>query len=263
MKNRSALIFSILSLSALVACGNGSIPYVAFAELNSNKIDDLQGQRLNSNTATVDQTTGELDRGADTYTLGTDSGTISLDRTLVTLSGGGTVDLTGVTDYSRFYEAQPNGGTATRGVVGIPTRIGNMPKSSTGTYTGVSRVGVIDTLDSYDLTGDVSATADFANGTLNVVLDNLDGTRTEFLSGTSNVSDVATIAISGATITGNTASGGASSLVSAMLNGGAGFSGAQNTQHEAGFYGPRADELGGAVIILDGGLQIFGEYLAD
>lgn len=262
--SRTAIGLAALSLLALGACDrkSPSTPFPPFAAASS-AVSDLNIQELDQTTETATQGTGELDRGADTFAFNARSGTINAARTLVTLNGaGGTIDLTGTGDYARFFIAQPTGGTGTRGVIGIPTPAANMPGSGTSTYSGTTVVTIQDNLTVYDLSGTVTATADFIGGTLDVTLDDLSGTQT--FIGTSNVTNVATVALTGATIAGNTASGGTPTLTSATINGGNDFSAAAVIQHQAGFYGPRADEVGGVLFIRDGAqLSVSGEYLGD
>jgi len=261
MTKRTSIAVAVLSLSVLGACGS-SLGYVEFASATSTRVDDLNAQTLTPNSSSTSQVTGELNRLADTLDLGVRSGTINAARTQVALNGGGTIDLTGVADYARFFDLQQSGVAPTRGIIGIPTRAGNMPKSNTGTYNGVTRVTVQDGLDLYDLDGTATATANFGLGTLNVVLDNLDGTQST-LTGSGSVTDVATITVNNAIITGNTASGGTASLSSSSINNGNGFSGSQSVQHEAGFYGPGADEVGGVLLVDDTSVQVFADYLTD
>ncbi len=264
MTIRPVFALAVLSLGGLSACFDGSDPrYVEFDSLTSNRVDALNAQSLNVSARTTDQITGELDRQADTFELDAESGTIDVSRTTVTLNGGGTIDLTGTTEFARFFESQPSGGDTTTGVVGVPTIVGDVPGGGTATYSGVSEVAIQDGLALYDLNGTMEATADFSAGTLDVTLDNLGGQRQDFILGTSNVTDVATITISDAMISDNTVSGGTSTLTSATINGGGGFSGTQTTNHEAGFYGPRADEVGGVLYIDDTSVQVFGQYLGD
>ncbi|SOH93971.1 Transferrin binding protein-like solute binding protein [Monaibacterium marinum] len=245
----------------MTACGDG-LEYVSFADGTSTAVSALTGQSLDSSAHTTSQLSGELDRAANTFELGSLDGSIDLARTTVTLTGGGVVDLTGTADFARFYVAQPTVGNQTRGVVGVSTVTYNVPVTGTASYTGASQVRIQDGLNFYELQGTVAATADFAAGTLDVTLDDLDGTQT--FIGVTNVTDVATITIADAVISGNTASGGTSTLVSATINGGAGFSGTQTTLHEAGFYGPYADEVGGVLDIVDTAtFTVSGEYIGD
>lgn len=260
MKTRIVLSLTAAAF-AMTACGD-DLNYVSFADGTSAAVSQLHGQSLDSSAHTTDQLTGELDRGTNTFELGTLDGSIDLARTTVTLTGGGVVDLTGTADFARFYVAQPTVGSQTRGVVGVSTIVSNVPVSGTASYTGTSQVQIQDGLNFYELQGTVAATADFAAGTLDVTLDDLDGTQT--FIGTTNVTDVATITIADAIISGNTASGGTSTLVSATINGGAGFSGTQTTLHEAGFYGPYADEVGGVFDIVDTStFLVSGQYIGD
>ena len=92
---------------------------------------------------TTGQITGELEQQADTFDLDAESGTIDVSRTTVTHNGGGTIDLTGTTEFACFFESKPSGGDTMIGVVGVPTIVGDVPEGGTA-YSGVSEVAIQD-----------------------------------------------------------------------------------------------------------------------
>ncbi|WP_316015728.1 transferrin-binding protein-like solute binding protein [Roseobacter sp. HKCCA0434] len=256
MRLTSVLLASSLTLAA---CNDGgSSALRAFADPSSSRVSALTVQRLDAASGTVTNESGTLDRAANRFAAGAQNGDIDASRMMVTLDGaGGTIDLTGTQDFVRIFTSQPVAGPVTRGTVGVATPLGQLP--TTASYVGTGDVDIRDGFDTYELAGSMTANADFGAGLLSVEIRDLDGTRTNF-GGSVAVTDVGVIQVTDAMIAGNTASGGSVSFTSGAVT----FSGSATSQHEAGFFGTKADEIGGVLAIRDGATrELDAVYIGD
>ncbi len=254
----------------LFACG-GSGPggvevdpnYPPLFDPTSDVTSSLKAHSLNTTTLAISTGSGSLDRVNNRVTGGDLTGDIDAARTLITLDAGGTVTIIdGSTDYVAFFSAEPLLGDPLFGVVGIPTEIADLPV--TATYSGTSNFSIVDNTSYYELVGTASVTADFGAGTVDATFSSLDGTLTDGVSATQNVSNVATVSINEAVIAGNTFSGGTAELSSTQIT--TDLTGAELVDTSGGFYGPNADEVGGVVLIDDtdtGSLLLLGDFVAD
>ncbi len=219
----------------------------------------IDGVSENSESAS-----GTINLAADRLALGTTAGSLNADRTSVTLDGGGTGTLT-PTDatYARFFELNPANGPRRTGVIGIDSA--SLP-GGTAVYTGTGNMTIQDNLDVLDLTGTVNVTADFDQGTVDTVYTDLNGTRNPAFSGPQAATNVGTVRIEGSQIAGTKFTGGTASLNSASVNNGQPLSAQASTALSGAFYGPDADEVGGAFVVDDltaNSVSIRGSYIGD
>ncbi len=134
----------------------------------------------------------------------------------------------------------------------------------TANYTGTTNFVIIDGDALYDLTGAAAVTADFGAGELDATFTSLDGTQTDGLSAPAAVSDVGTVTLNDAVISGNTFSGGTAEFASTEIA--TGLSGSETVESAGGFYGPDAGEVGGVMLVddtTDGSLLLLGSFVAD
>ena len=164
-----------------------------------------------------------------------------------------------------MFSAGPAGGDPSFGVVGIPTAIGEWPDGSvTATYSGTTNFSIVDATSYYDLVGSASVTADFGAADLDATFSSLSGTYSDGVSASQNVTDVATVSLNNAVISGNTFSGGSAEFSSTQIT--TDLTGAELVDSSGGFYGPNADEVGGVVLVDDtasGSLVLLGGFVAD
>lgn len=258
----------------LLACGgsdSGGVVvvdpgYATLFDPTSDLTSALSAHGLNSTTLVVASGSGTLDRANDRVAGAGLTGDVNASRTLITLDVGGTVTITdGATDYVAMFLAEPSGDDPSFGVVGIPTAIADLPDSSvTATYSGTTNFSIIDDTSFYELVGAASVTADFGAGDLDATFSSLDGTRKDGSSASADVTDVATITLRDAVISGNSFSGGTAEFTSTQIS--TDLTGEELVESSGGFYGPDADEVGGVVLVDDtdtGSLLLLGAFVAD
>ena len=263
----ACLLILTLPLFACGGSGSGGVEvgpdYPSLFDTTSEETSALQVHSLNTASLAVAAGSGSLDRANDRVSGGGLAGDVNATRTLIELDVGGTVEIIdGSTDYVAVFLAQPLSVDASFGVVGIPTAIADLPV--TATYSGMTNFSIVDNDSFYELVGAASVTADFGAGDLDVIFSSLDGTRTDGVSAPQNVTNVATVSINDAVISGNTFSGGDADLSSTQIT--TDLTGAEVVETSGGFYGPNADEVGGVVLIDDTGtgeLLMLGDFVAD
>ncbi len=195
------------------------------------------------------------------------AGTLNPNRTRISQSGGGTVTLTdpGATEYVRVFRRETAGSSPVFGVVGFLSSPSDLPRSGQVSYKGAAEVTAADQARLYTLDGTANIVADFGRGRVRIVLDGLGGTAEGVSSG--NTGPVAIprggrITVDGSRISGATFSGGSASVAGLpfTITGGASASGTNG-----GFFGPRADEVAGRVVVDDptGNVRILGTFAAD
>jgi hypothetical protein len=271
----------MIAVASLAACGGGgggSVvggvevagptvgTYVELADTGSADTDliyrafDTAGS-LSTGGTSLDHDTGALTAGAL-------AGTIDSGRTQIVLLGGGVATVTNgaSTEYLRIFSTS-GGSPDLFGIFGQATDIADMPTTNAdlstgaGSFSGVSAVTAANGTTLFVLNGSVTVTADFDAGLIDTRLHALSGTRTDS-GGTVNVSNVGSIRINDAILSGNSFTNG-----TAVVSGAFSLSGAQDISGSGGtFFGPLADEVGGTVIIDDtasGTLQVFGVYAAE
>lgn len=236
--------------------------YVAFADLSSKATTTLTGVAVDSSARTATTLSGTLNRSADTATVGTADGSINANRTLITLTSGGTIalDPAGNT-YSARYDAQPTVGNRTFGVVGEATATRDMPMSGTATFNGASKVTIQDGVNLYDLTGDSKVDVNFQSGNVDTTISNLNGTVQGGFGPAAAANNVTTLTLNGASVSGNTFSGGRAAITGGTLTP---LSGSETTANEGVFYGPLAAETGGGFVVNDARSSkvIIGDFIA-
>lgn len=271
---RLCLNACVLALSLpLFACGGSgtgevevSPDYPPLFDTTSKETSNLTAHGLNPTTLAIASGSGSLDRANDRVTGGGLTGDVNTARTLITLDAGGTVTIIdGTTDYVAIFSASPSGDDPSFGVVGIPTAIADLPDGSvTATYSGTTNFSIVDNTSFYELVGSASVTADFGAGDLDATFSSLDGTRTDGLSAPEGVTNVATVSLKDAVISGNTFSGGTAEFSSTQIT--TDLTGAELVESSGGFYGPDAGEVGGVVLVddtLTGSLLLVGNFVAD
>ena len=181
----------------------------------------------------------------------------------VTLDAGGSIVITqGSTDYVGTFNAQPAAADPFIGVVGVPST--GTPTTGTANYSGTNQIQIVDGTSVYELTGSTTASVDFGSGDVDMTFANLSGTRTDGISPSVAVTNVAVIGIDNSNLSGNTFSGGTATFSSTQIA--TALSGAQVVTVAGGLYGPGGDELGGVLLINDTGsgtLLVQGSYTAD
>jgi hypothetical protein len=254
----------------LLACGgsdSGGVVvdpgYPTLFDTASDLTSALRAHGLNTTTFAIASDSGTLDRANDRVTGGGLTGDVNASRTLIALDAGGTVTITdGATDYVAMFSAEPTVGDPSFGVVGIPTEIADLPV--TATYSGTTNFQIIDGNATYELVGTASVTANFSQLDLDATFSSLDGTRSDGVSVSEDVTNVATVSINDALISGNSFSGGTAEFSSTQIT--TDLTGAELVESAGGFYGPDADEVGGVVLVDDtatGSLILLGDFVAD
>ncbi|MEO1549559.1 MAG: transferrin-binding protein-like solute binding protein [Pseudomonadota bacterium] len=255
-------------LAALAACGGGGstsgtptgAPVLNFVDpYPSDSTEDLAV--LSLNTAGTPGTTvqaGTFDQNSDEIQGTVLAGDTNSTLTFSDLNAGGEVEFSTPNgqSYSRVFDNTGNGGSAL-GVIGMVPRLADMPGSNVVNYSGASVVTIADGTSVFDLAGTSSITADFGAGTVNVTLGNLDGIQQTPGNPDTNVNNVTTITITGATIAGTGFSGGAITATN-----GVNTSGTQS--HDGSFFGNGGVQEAGGVLAVDGASSdILGLYLAN
>ena len=227
---------------------------------------DVSGYAFNSIDYQVQSGAGVFDTGSNTVNILSLDGTTDSSQMVVSLGGGGTGTITdlGLT-YVWQFMADPAGGQPIRGIFGEGTSASDLPSGTAG-YSGISIVQIFDGSNVYDLSGDASISVDFGGNRLSVTQDDLDGTRGDGVTAQTSVTDVATITISDAVISGAGFSGGSAHVQSTELA--AFLSGLETVSVSGGFFGPNAEEVGGVAVIDDTGntvgrLLIFSSFAAN
>lgn len=281
MTNAKRALLAMVTL-ALPACGGGGgggggdessdpadVVYIALANPTSTASSTLAGHELAPGTGSLSQIAGNLDRALHRATIDGQSGDINTARTSILLDAGGTIALNlGPTAFVSSYTSQPLVGMPTFGVIGVATASSDLPLTGTASFTSASgaAIQIIDGSAVYDLTGTTTAEVSFGNGgNVDLTLSNLDGTRTLGISGAVAVTDVATVTIDDAVIAGGAFSGGTATFDSTEIS--TALSGSEVVSLSGGFYGPRADEIGGVFVVDDtsgpGPLLLQGTFVAD
>ena len=206
---------------------------------------------------------GTITLPAGTITGGILAGTMNATSTAIALDGGGTVALTNPagTEYVRFFEASPAGGTAFSGVLGVRTAAGDVPQSGRTSYSGRTELTAADAEALYTLEGAAEVRVDFDTARVSVRLTGLTGERRQGTQVRSTAVD--SIVIADSVLSGGRFSGGTPTVTGApfALSGSAEASGS-----EGALYGAGADEAAGRVLIRDPGgdnVTILGRYAAD
>ncbi|WP_162912954.1 transferrin-binding protein-like solute binding protein [Rhodospirillaceae bacterium SYSU D60014] len=133
------------------------------------------------------------------------------------------------------------------GVGGYETRPSDMPTSGTATYTGkMVGVAVDSTGDAYDLLGNAAMTADFGSGNVSGNFTGTTATNVETLASSpwNDVNFGGTIAAGSNDFSGTTSVGGANTNPGGLADDASGVVGGK-------FFGPGADEAGGAWTLED------------
>lgn len=260
-------LFAPVSLVVLAGCLSTPVdtpPDAGFLDPDATGTVALGAVAFDAGAREATAATGEVDQATGAWMLGTQSGTLSEDRTQVTLDGGGIVTLeAGTTEFSVIFEATPTGGGQTVGVFGVPTHISDLATLGDVTYSGTATLLIEDGNAVFNLDGTATVEASFGDGTVTTTIDELSGEREVGLTAPEAVSDVAVLAVTGSTIEGATFSGGTPSLASDQISD---LSGLEDSSLEGAFFGPDADEVGAALVIDDsasGGVTVFGTILAD
>lgn len=260
----ASMLSTICAATLLSACDGGvnggtanSLP--ALQSTTSTETSALAGSQINSGTRTSTAVTGSLNRSTNTAQIGAASGQIDAARAFVALATGGSITLEpGGNTYSARYTASPTKGAQTRGIIGIATPVSDMPRAGTVTRVGTSQVTIQDGFNVYDVSGTSTVTADLSAGTVSTTLDGLSGTVVADAGARSVISNVGRVDIVGSTLTDSRYTGGTAMLTSAALSQ---LSNSANTQMNGHFFGPRASEVGGTVVISDGTFLLMGDFL--
>ncbi|MEJ8559958.1 transferrin-binding protein-like solute binding protein [Yoonia sp. GPGPB17] len=247
-------------LFMLTACGGGNsgLPDVDQTFAGATAAVPVSASVLNAATASVSSQTGTLDDAALTFAFAGLLGAINPDRTQIILTNGGQVTLDPAGDgYATRFSSAPQGGPATRGIIGIAAT--DVPIDGTATYTGDTRINAVVGTDLYDLTGNAEVAIDFAGGRVTTTLDALSGTVLNPVTGSSAVLDAGTLTIADAMISNSGFSGGVTTATGAPLA----LSEDATTALNGQFFGPQANEAGGTFAIIDTEKIIYGDFLAD
>lgn len=246
---------------AKVSDVGGVATFAEFGDQSSQQSATLAAVSLDTGKRTRTAQSGTLNRAADTASIGTFAGSLNADRTAVTLTDGGSVALLPSGNaYSVRYIATPTTGDRIIGIVGAVTPTASMP-SGTATLNGLATVSIQDGMTIYDLTGDAEIAANFGTNRVTTTLSGLNGTRSDGVTPTANVSDVAEVNITGSTITCATFEGGTVGMTSSTLSD---LSASASTSVNGAFFGPTGQEAGGVLIADDtatGNLRIFGDFI--
>jgi hypothetical protein len=258
---------TVAALGGLAACGGGgastpaATPFATLGDTASQQSAALAAASLDTRARATSAQTGTLDRAGDTANIGTLSGAINANRSTIALTAGGTIALqAGANTYSTGYIATPTTGNATIGVLGAVTPTADLPSGS-ATMTGPATVTIQNDTSLFDLSGDATIAANFSTDRVTTTLSSLDGTQTNGITLAVNVTDVATVTITGSTITGATFNGGTIAVTSATLPS---LSASAVTSTNGAFFGPNGNEAGGVFVADDtatGNLRVFGDFI--
>ncbi len=253
----------VLGLLSVAGCSGSSVALPPdFASPTGNV--KVTAVSIDGVSQTSQSDSGTLNLSANDLSLGTASGTLNNDRTNLTVTSGGTGTLTSTNaSYARFFELNPTNGPRRTGVIGIDAD--RLP-TNTAVYAGTGNMTIQDNLDVLDLNGTVTVTADFGNGTVDTEYSNLNGTRSPAFANPQAATNVGTVLVKGSRIAGTGFSGGTASIQSTQVNNGQPLSAQATTSLSGAFYGPNADEVGGAFVVDDlttNAVSIRGAYIAD
>lgn len=249
----SLLAFAALALAACSGSGPSSAPsYVKLFNTGSTASSTVAVLNFDPTNTNPTSATETLARSNGDIVLGGLSGSYDPATGVVTFDAGGIAQLQiGDTDYVATFSAEPVGADPFVGLVGIQTVSGDMPTSGSTNYAGPGAavmVIITDTGTVYDLTGDVTVSVDFATDEVDMSFSNLDGTKNVVGTGTSQIADVATLDVTGASVVGETFSGGSADMTSTELNA---LTGTEVVTTNGMFFGPNADEVGGLLKVDD------------
>ena len=259
--------FTFAALGTLAACGGGgastptATPFATLGDTTSQQSAALAAASLDTGARTTSALTGTLNRAGNTANISTLSGAINTNRSAIALTAGGTIALqAGANTFSTRYIATPTTGNATIGVLGAVTPAADLPGGSV-TMTGPATVTIQNGTALFDLTGDATIAANFGTDRVTTTLSGLKGTQTNGITPTVDVTDVATVTITGSAITGATFDGGTVAVTSATLPT---LSAGAVTSTNGAFFGPTGNEAGGVFVADDtatGNLRIFGDFI--
>ena len=275
--------FALATCSLLAACGGGSgtaagdgtgsnggpaeVPtsdsYIALNEVTSAVETPLGFVAMNSSNRTARGYAGTLDHNTGTLS-GNGAlliGSVNIARTLVSLPGGETAELSNpgnTASHARIFRT--NGlSNDLFGVVGQYTNLDLIPAMASSIYNGSVTLQADNGNATFALVGDATITASWSGDGITSVFNNLDGTRNDGLGGGINVSDVGTVTISGATLNGSQFSGGTFSTTGDDLV----YTGGGTQTHAGQFFGPDAQEVGGVFgLEKENELELSGVFVA-
>lgn len=246
---------------AKVSDVGGVATFAEFGDQSSQQSATLAAVSLDTGKRTTTAQSGTLNRAVNTASIGAFAGSLNADRTALALTDGGSVAvLPSDNAYLVRYVATPTTGNRIIGIVGAVTPTAIMP-SSTATLNGLATVSIQDGATIFDLTGDAAFAANFDANRVTTTLSGLNGTRSNEITPTANVSDFAEVTITGSTITGATFEGGTVGMTSSTLSD---LSSSASTSVNGAFFGPRGQEAGGVLVVGDtatGNLRIFGDFI--
>lgn len=268
MQNYSSLGY-ILVAGLLAGCGGSSA--------GGSMIDEVPPSS-DIVTITVDDSDNSIDVGSGTLNenddrarvLGQDGDLIESDLIVLDSRGGRvTLDQAGNADSAFMTIELVNPNAPKLGILGEPTAVANVPSSGSATYSGSARLNAIaspnpvDGLINFDLAGDLSVSADFASGNINIAISDMTGTSSNGFSAPQSVTDAGDLSITGASLQGSRLSGGTADLSGSSLGL---LSGSVDLTHQGSLFGGDASEIGGAFTVNDranGDILIKGAYLGD
>lgn len=264
MERKITTFAALPLLITLAACGPKTLSVNNTLPLSStrNNPSDIGVVLATAATGEIAASTGRFNRKDNTLTADGLAGSYDASAGTIALSNGSTAEVDLIGDFTGTAMVQGSGGTQF-GVFGITAS--DVPTTDTVTMTGISEVQIIDGTTVYDLSGNSTATVNFAGRSLNVLMDELAGSSTDGVGATTTgLTDVAEVEIDLATITGDAVSGGFFDLRSSIIT--TVESGSEVVTHDGRFFGPGADELGGVFVVDDtavGALKVHGVYAAD
>lgn len=237
--------------------------YTAFSDPTSLETSALIYIATDNTGSASTGSAGNLDHDANVILGGLLAGTLNGARTEIDLGSGVTAVITNPdnTEYTRIFvtEGLP---TDLFGVLGQATIGADLPVANDSLhYDGTAQFAIADGDALYDLTANLRVTPDWEAGRVDSAFTSLSGTRND--GSITNVSNLGTLRIDDATLSGGTFAGGTASITGATfdLSGSESLAGTEGT-----FMGPLADEVGGIVLIDDtasGNLQVIGVYTAE
>lgn len=233
-----------------------TIPSVRFMSAGTSDTTPLGVIAINVSNNTTRGFVGNLNQNQETIEGGLLAGTFDQDRTRVNLTNGGSVALIALTSntYARSF-ATSGLSDDLFGVVGQATNLSEMPDMGSSTYNG--RVSL--QADNGDATFALSGQAVVSVGwgpanDVDTVFRDLDGRKND----TQNVTDIGTVTISNATISGTGFSGGIFTTTGSDLA----YAGGGQRVHEGQFFGPNASEVGGVVGLTSSELELSAVFSA-
>lgn len=257
--NKFGIIIIGMLVPALSACGGGSqslVPqssngagannFVGLFDKKSSAKSKVSASLIDTQKNMTITRAGTLNRATKAVSMKEFSGKASNDFKRISIKKGGYADL--VKSVGK-YVAYTDIATPDKGYIGVYGITGSMPTSSTAKYSGSSRVSMSDGIAQYDLNGKSQITANFGTGMVDVNINDLSGRSTIGNGQFSKVSDAGEITLKGAKISGHNFSGGKVSYSGDMLA--VPPSASASSSVSGGFYGPNAQEVGGAFAVDD------------